>query len=81
MIQPKDIDPIPEETARIARLAFPKSNTCIKMRDEIGTIFGDQVPHLYEPTTNPAKVYPGGNGCFALIWSARGRSFSKRRCV
>ncbi|MBW4568775.1 MAG: IS1182 family transposase [Tolypothrix carrinoi HA7290-LM1] len=42
MIQLQEIDPIPEETARIARLAFPKGNTCIKMRDSIGTIFCDK---------------------------------------
>ncbi len=42
MIQLQEIDPIPEETAHIARLAFAKGNTCIKMRDSIGTIFCDQ---------------------------------------
>jgi hypothetical protein len=42
MIQLQEIDQIPEETARIARLAFPKGNTCIKMRDAIGTIFRDK---------------------------------------
>jgi transposase len=41
MIQPQEIDPIPEETARIARLAFPKGNLYMKMRDEIGTLFCD----------------------------------------
>lgn len=42
MIQPQEIDPIPEETARIARLAFPKGNLYMKMRDEIGTLFCDK---------------------------------------
>lgn len=41
MIQPTDIDPIPEATARVAHLAFPKGSPCMKMRDEIGTIFCD----------------------------------------
>lgn len=42
MIQLQEIDPIPEETARIARLAFPKDNQYMKMRDEIGTLFCDK---------------------------------------
>ncbi|GAA6614402.1 hypothetical protein NUACC26_001790 [Scytonema sp. NUACC26] len=42
MIQLQEIDHYPEETARIARLAFTKGNTCIKMRDSIGTIFCDK---------------------------------------
>jgi transposase len=34
--------PIPEETARVARLAFPKGNRYMTMRDELGTIYTDQ---------------------------------------
>ena len=41
MIQLQEIETIPEETARIARLAFPKGNLYMKMRDEIGTLFCD----------------------------------------
>ena len=32
------IDPIPEETARVARAAFPKGNRYMTMRDELGVI-------------------------------------------
>ncbi len=42
MIQPQSIDPIPEETVRVARAAFPKGNLYMIMRDEIGTLYNDQ---------------------------------------
>ncbi len=34
---------IPEETARVARAAYPHGNTLIKMRDALGTIYQDQM--------------------------------------
>lgn len=38
----KLIEPIPEETVRVARLAFPKGNRYMTLRDEIGTIYTDR---------------------------------------
>src|SRR5687767_10236812 len=35
------IEPIPEETARIAHAAFPKGNLYLSMRDELGIAFSD----------------------------------------
>jgi transposase len=33
---------IPEETARVARTAYPHGNTLIELRDALGTIYQDQ---------------------------------------
>jgi transposase len=41
-IHTQPIHPVPEETARVARLAFPKGNRYLTLRDEIGTIYTDQ---------------------------------------
>ena len=41
-VHTQPINPVPEETARVARLAFPKSNRYLTLRDEIGTIYTDQ---------------------------------------
>lgn len=41
-IHPQLIEPVPAETARIARLAFPKGNRYLTLRDEIGTLYTDQ---------------------------------------
>ena len=33
--------PVPEDTARVARAAFPDGNPYLQLRDELGTIFHD----------------------------------------
>jgi transposase len=33
--------PVPKETARVARTAFPHGNVSRRMRDELGTLFTD----------------------------------------
>jgi len=49
------IDPIPEETVRVARAAFPKGNLFIRMRDELGVIFTDpSFSELYPSRGQPA---------------------------
>lgn len=40
-LKPSPIQPIPEETVRVARAAFPKGNPYLTLRDEVGTIFAD----------------------------------------
>jgi len=41
-LKPQPIQPVPEETARVAQAAFPKGNPCLTLRDELGTIFEDK---------------------------------------
>jgi transposase len=43
------VPPVPEDTARVARAAFPQSNPYLKLRDELGTVFHD---------TDFAELYP-----------------------
>jgi transposase len=40
-LHPHPIPPVPDETARVARAAFPKGNPYICMRDTLGPIFAD----------------------------------------
>jgi transposase len=42
-MRPSPIEPVPEETARIARAAFRKGNLLMRIRDEIGILFDDQM--------------------------------------
>jgi transposase len=42
-MHPQEISPVPEETARVARAANPKWNTYMRMRDELGSIYEDQM--------------------------------------
>jgi transposase len=40
-LRPHVVAPVPEETARVARAAFPKGNPYLILRDALGTIFQD----------------------------------------
>jgi transposase len=48
---------IPEETARVARAAYPKGNLYMKMRDALGTMYQDQsFAHLFPQNGRPVEV-------------------------
>src|SRR5262245_26008536 len=40
-LRPHTLEPVTEETARVARAAFPKGNPYLLLRDTLGTIFQD----------------------------------------
>ena len=40
-LRPHPLEPVPEETARVARAAFPKGHPYLILRDALGTIFHD----------------------------------------
>src|SRR5215469_13116163 len=55
--KPEGIEPVPEETARIARAAFPKGNLCLRLRDALGTIYTDQLfADLFPRRGQPAEA-------------------------
>jgi len=41
-MHPQAIAPIPEETVRVARAAFPRGNPYMTMRDQFGVLYDDQ---------------------------------------
>src|SRR5438132_87672 len=41
-LHPHVIEPVPEDTARVARAAFPKCHPYLTFRDALGTIFQDE---------------------------------------
>jgi transposase len=41
-LKPQTIGPVPAETARIARAAYPKGNISLKMRETLGSIYRDE---------------------------------------
>ena len=53
-IQPAPIDPVPDQTRRVARAAFPKGNPYLTLRDQLGAIFQDHhFADLYPDTGQP----------------------------
>lgn len=56
-MHPEAIGPIPEETVRVARAAFPRGNTYMIMRDQLGTLYEDQVfAALFPKRGRPAEA-------------------------
>jgi transposase len=52
---------IPEETVRVANAAFPKGNVYLQIRDEIGTIYQDEMfadlyPERGQPAASPWRL-------------------------
>src|SRR5437879_6972934 len=48
---------IPEETARVARAAYPKGNMYMKMRDALGTIYQDEsFAHFFPANGRPVEA-------------------------
>ena len=63
-LQPMEIFPVPDETARVARAAFPKGNIWLSLRDELGTIYCDGMfADLYPRRGQSAEApWPSGAG-------------------
>ena len=56
-LHPQPFGPVPEQTARVARAAFPQGNLYLRLRDEIGPIFSDVAfARLFPPRGQPAEV-------------------------
>ena len=60
-LKPMEIPPVPEETARVARAAFPKGTPFLRLRDELGVIYRDEMfadlfPTRGQPATAPWRL-------------------------
>ena len=60
-LQPQEVAPVPETTARVARLAFRKGNVYMRMRDELGSIYQDELfatlfPRRGQPAEAPWRL-------------------------
>jgi transposase len=54
-MHPQPIDPVPAETARVARAAFRKGNLYLRLRDELGSLYADeQFADLFARRGHPA---------------------------
>ena len=56
-LHPQSIPPVPEETARVARAAFPHGNLYLVMRDTFGPVFADDdFATLFPTRGQPAEA-------------------------
>jgi transposase len=58
-IEYEPIPPVPTQTNRVAKAAFPKGNIYLTLRDELGSIFSDlDFVGLFSKTEN-LRCHPG----------------------
>src|SRR2546428_36323 len=57
-LHPHLIEPVPEETARVARAAFPKGHPSLTFRDALGTIVQDEDFAALSPAWGPPGLPP-----------------------
>jgi transposase len=60
-MKPQAISPVPDETARVAHAANPHENTFMRMHDELGSIYEDQMfialfPRRGQPAEAPWRL-------------------------
>jgi transposase len=56
-LKPQTIPPVPDTTASVARAAFPKGTAVLRLRDELGTIYQDELfAALYPQRGQPAAA-------------------------
>ena len=60
-LQPQEVLPVPDETRRVARAAFPKGNVYSRMREALGAIYHDQLfapllPTRGQPAASPWRL-------------------------
>jgi transposase len=60
-LRPQPLEPVPADTARVARAAFPKGNPYLTLRDQLGTIFQDEdfaalFPACGQPGLSPWRL-------------------------
>ena len=56
-LHPQTIGPVPEETVRVARAAYPKGNLYLSLHDHLGTIYEDKLfARIYPNVGQPAYV-------------------------
>ncbi len=73
-LQPTPIEAIPEQTARVARAAFPHGNLYLQMRDTFGNLFDDALFADLFPTRGQPAQSPWRLALVTLMQFAEGLS-------
>jgi transposase len=85
-LKPATIEPIPEETARVARIVFPTGALAIEVRDILGTIYQDELFADLFPTRGQPAEAPWRLALVTILQFAEGLSDRQaaqavRRCI
>jgi transposase len=72
MRRPLPIEPIPAETARVARAAFPKGNRYLRVADELASLLTDEVFLALFPTRGQPALPPWRLALVTILQFAAG---------
>ena len=73
-LHPEAISPVPDETMRVARAAFPRGNTYIQMRDTLGVFYRDEDFATLFPTRGQPALAPWRLALVLVLQYAEGLS-------
>jgi transposase len=73
-LHPREIPSVPDETRRVAQAAFPRGNVYMRMRDELGTIYDDQLFACLFPTRGQPAASPWRLALITVMQFAEGLS-------
>jgi transposase len=74
MLRPQPIGPVPEDTARVARAAFPKGHPWLRLADELGPLFTDATFAALFPTHGQPALAPWRLALVTILQFAEGLS-------
>lgn len=73
-LQPLVVQLVPEETARVARAAFPKGNPYLRLYDQLGPLYTDQQFAALFPTRGQPGLSPAQLALVTVLQFAEGLS-------
>jgi transposase len=74
MLRPMLIEPVPPETVRVARAAFPKGHRYLRLADELDTLFRDDAFLALFPTHGQPALPPWRLALVTMLQLAEGLS-------
>ena len=73
-LRSEPVGPVPPETARVARAAFPKGHPCLRLRDELGPIYDDSRFAVLFPARGRPAAAPWRLALVTVLQFAEGLS-------
>ena len=70
-LKPEPIGPIPPEIVRLAKAVFPEGSTFMKMRDELGTLYQDELFATLFPKEGQPALAPWRLALVTIMQFAR----------
>ncbi len=74
MLRPQPLGPVPEETARVAHALFPEGHPYLRLADELGDLFSDELFAPLFPTHGQPALAPWRLALVTILQFAEGLS-------